>query len=192
MRIGHGYDVHRLAENRRLVLCGVEIPFEKGLLGHSDADVLLHAITDALFGAAAAAATFQTSMVRSLSKLGFLLLFAGGYLLLDTITISFVSETQVFNTYARQICMMFAVHWLGLSVRDILTGPRLRIAKAVLGISFALNIVLILPSFTGAWAIYSTLPAWILGQIVFTAVLLGAVVWELLKGAKQSILDLLR
>ncbi len=52
-RIGHGYDVHRLTENRRLVLGGVEIPFEKGLLGHSDADVLLHAVADALLGAAA-------------------------------------------------------------------------------------------------------------------------------------------
>ena len=54
MRIGHGYDVHKLVENRDLILGGVKIPFEKGLLGHSDADVLLHAITDALFGAAAA------------------------------------------------------------------------------------------------------------------------------------------
>lgn len=53
MRIGHGYDVHRLVENRRLVLGGVTVPFEKGLLGHSDADVLLHAICDALLGAAA-------------------------------------------------------------------------------------------------------------------------------------------
>lgn len=53
MRIGHGYDVHRLVPDRRLILGGVEIPFEKGLLGHSDADVLLHAIADALLGAAA-------------------------------------------------------------------------------------------------------------------------------------------
>lgn len=53
MRIGHGYDVHRLVEGRRLVIGGVEIPHEKGLLGHSDADVLLHAISDALLGAAA-------------------------------------------------------------------------------------------------------------------------------------------
>ena len=53
MRIGHGYDVHRFAENRRLILGGVEIPFEYGLLGHSDADVLLHAVSDALLGAAA-------------------------------------------------------------------------------------------------------------------------------------------
>ena len=52
MRIGHGYDVHRLVEDRLLILGGVEIPFEKGLLGHSDADVLTHALMDALLGAA--------------------------------------------------------------------------------------------------------------------------------------------
>ena len=53
MRIGSGYDVHKLVENRDLILGGVNIPYEKGLLGHSDADVLLHAIMDALLGAAA-------------------------------------------------------------------------------------------------------------------------------------------
>lgn len=53
IRVGLGYDVHKLVEGRKLILGGVDIPFEKGLLGHSDADVLLHAITDALFGAAA-------------------------------------------------------------------------------------------------------------------------------------------
>ncbi len=53
MRIGHGYDVHRFAENRALILGGVKIPFELGLLGHSDADVALHAVMDALLGAAA-------------------------------------------------------------------------------------------------------------------------------------------
>jgi 2-C-methyl-D-erythritol 2,4-cyclodiphosphate synthase len=53
MRIGMGYDVHRLTEDRKLIMGGVEIPYEKGLLGHSDADVLLHAIMDALLGAAA-------------------------------------------------------------------------------------------------------------------------------------------
>ena len=52
-RIGHGYDVHRLTEGRRLILGGAEIPFEKGLLGHSDADVLTHAVMDAVLGAAA-------------------------------------------------------------------------------------------------------------------------------------------
>ena len=53
MRIGQGYDVHRLTEGRKLILGGVEIPYEKGLLGHSDADVLIHAVMDALLGAAA-------------------------------------------------------------------------------------------------------------------------------------------
>ena len=53
LRIGHGYDVHKLVEGRRLILGGVDIPYEKGLLGHSDADVLLHAISDSLLGAAA-------------------------------------------------------------------------------------------------------------------------------------------
>lgn len=53
MRIGHGYDVHRLVDDRKLILGGVLIPYEKGLLGHSDADVLAHAVMDALLGAAA-------------------------------------------------------------------------------------------------------------------------------------------
>jgi 2-C-methyl-D-erythritol 4-phosphate cytidylyltransferase/2-C-methyl-D-erythritol 2,4-cyclodiphosphate synthase len=53
MRVGSGFDVHRLIENRSLILCGVKIPFEKGLLGHSDADVAIHALMDAMLGAAA-------------------------------------------------------------------------------------------------------------------------------------------
>ena len=51
MRIGHGYDVHRLTENRKLILGGVEVPYKFGLFGHSDADVLIHAVIDALLGA---------------------------------------------------------------------------------------------------------------------------------------------
>jgi len=53
IRIGHGYDAHRLTEGRKLILCGVEVPYERGLLGHSDADVAAHALTDALLGALA-------------------------------------------------------------------------------------------------------------------------------------------
>lgn len=53
MRVGFGYDVHRLAEGRRLILCGVEVPYELGLLGHSDADVAVHALMDAILGALA-------------------------------------------------------------------------------------------------------------------------------------------
>ena len=52
-RIGHGYDVHRLSENRKLIIGGVDIPYEKGLLGHSDADVLVHAVMDSILGALA-------------------------------------------------------------------------------------------------------------------------------------------
>lgn len=61
MRIGHGYDVHRLVEGRKLILGGVEVPFEKGLLGHSDADVLAHAVMDAVLGAAALGISASTS-----------------------------------------------------------------------------------------------------------------------------------
>ena len=143
-----------------------------------------------MLGATIAAVFFQTSMIQNLSKLGFLLLFAGGYFLLDTITVSFWSETQVFNTYARQICMMLAVYWMGLVIRDMLTGLRHRIAKVVLGISFALNIVLILPAFTGAWAIYDTLPVWAAGQIIFTVTLLGVSVREMWKHGQNNWLDL--
>ena len=53
LRVGHGYDVHRLTEGRRLILGGVDVPYDRGLLGHSDADVLTHAVMDALLGAAA-------------------------------------------------------------------------------------------------------------------------------------------
>ena len=53
MRIGHGYDVHRITEGRKLILCGVQIPWDRGLLGHSDADVAVHALMDAILGAAA-------------------------------------------------------------------------------------------------------------------------------------------
>ena len=143
-----------------------------------------------MLGATAAAATFQISMVRNLSKLGFLLLFAGGYLLLDTINISFISETQVFNSYARQICMMLAVYWMGLEIRDRLSGPRHKIAKVVLIISFALNTVLILPSFLGAWTIYGTVPVWAVGQVIFAVALLEVTVWEALKSQKKNRWDL--
>mgnify|MGYP000155179263 CR=1 FL=1 len=68
MRIGHGYDVHRLVEDRKLILGGVEIPFEKGLLGHSDADVLLHAVMDAVLGAAALGA-HRSAFPRTTTRL---------------------------------------------------------------------------------------------------------------------------
>ena len=71
MRIGQGYDVHRLVEGRKLIIGGVDIPYEKGLLGHSDADVLLHAVMDALLGAAALGDIGQTSRIRTRDIKGF-------------------------------------------------------------------------------------------------------------------------
>ena len=75
MRIGHGYDVHRLVPDRRLVLGGVEVPFERGLLGHSDADVLTHVVMDALLGAAAL--TYVASAASAILQLLRLLLITG-------------------------------------------------------------------------------------------------------------------
>lgn len=65
LRIGHGYDVHRLTEGRRLILGGVDIPWERGLLGHSDADVLTHAVMDALAGAAGWGISAGSSRTRT-------------------------------------------------------------------------------------------------------------------------------
>ena len=67
MRVGMGYDVHRLSAGRKLIIGGVEIPYEKGLLGHSDADVLLHAIMDALLGAAALVISGNIFRIRTLN-----------------------------------------------------------------------------------------------------------------------------
>ena len=71
MRIGQGYDVHRLVEGRRLIIGGVDIPYEKGLLGHSDADVLLHAVMDALLGPPPSAISASTSRIRTRDIKGF-------------------------------------------------------------------------------------------------------------------------
>lgn len=65
LRIGHGYDVHRLTEGRKLILGGVEIPYEKGLLGHSDADVLVHAVMDALAGLPGWGTSASCSRIRT-------------------------------------------------------------------------------------------------------------------------------
>ena len=68
IRIGHGYDVHKLVEGRKLILGGVHIPYEKGLLGHSDADVLAHAIADALLGKRIACFDFRNKPKKHLSR----------------------------------------------------------------------------------------------------------------------------
>lgn len=147
---------------------------------------LLLIVAVMMLGAAIASAFLQTGMAQSVSKLGFLLLFAGGFLLLDTITVPLWSDTLVFNTYARQICMMLATYWMGLSIRDILTGRGHKIARIVMMMSLVLNVVLILPSFTGTWAIYDTMPAWLAGQVIFSLVLLAASIAEIRKGFRKN------
>ena len=66
MRIGQGYDVHKLVEDRDCIICGVKIPYEKGLLGHSDADVALHALADAILGAAALGESIFPTQTKSI------------------------------------------------------------------------------------------------------------------------------
>jgi sensor histidine kinase YesM len=138
-----------------------------------------------MLGGALVAATIQTGMVPTLCKTGFLLLFAGGYMILDTVTLSFWNDALAVNTYGRQICMMLAVYWLDLIVRDLMTGRRKMIAKAIAAISLALNVALILPSFLGAWAIYDTVSVWAIGQSVFALVLLAVAVWEFISGTRK-------
>ena len=152
--------------------------------------VLLLIVAVMMLGATIAAAFLQPALVQNFSKLGFLLLFSGGFLVLDTITLSFWSETHVFNTYARQICMMLSVYWMGLGIRDLMTGLRKKIAQVVMIISCLLNMALILPSFLGTQALYDTLPVWVIGQLLFTAVLLAAVILELIGNARNRLLDL--
>lgn len=108
MRIGIGYDVHRLAENRELIMGGVTIPYEKGLLGHSDADVLLHAIMDALLGAAALGdigkhfpdnnpAYEGISSIVLLQKVGSLL--TDNYFLIENIDATIIAQAPKMRPY---------------------------------------------------------------------------------------------
>ena len=153
--------------------------------------ILLLILTVMVLGATVAAIIFQTGMVRNLSKLGMLVFFFGGYLLLDTVTLSFSSEALAFNTYAKQICLMYSAYWVGLFLRDSLTGLRRKLANIVLALSFGLNAALIIPSFLGVWPIYDTLPVWLIGQAVISLVFLGTTIWELIQGANKKYLRLI-
>ena len=95
IRVGTGYDVHRLVEGRKLILGGVEIPYEKGLLGHSDADVLLHAIMDALLGAAAMGDIGLHFPDTAKEYEGKLLSIVGGMLKREGYTISNIDATII-------------------------------------------------------------------------------------------------
>ena len=112
MRIGMGYDVHRLTDNRKLILGGVEIPYEKGLLGHSDADVLLHAVMDALLGAAGLGDIGQhfpdsdpaykgISSIKLLEEVGQLLDEAG--YVIENIDATIIAQRPKMRPYIRQM-----------------------------------------------------------------------------------------
>lgn len=109
-----------------------------------------------LLGAALASGILRVPMGGSLWKYGLLALFMGGFVLLDTVGISFVSELVVFNTYARQLCMMLAVYCMGLCVCDTLTGKPRKTSNVAMLLSALLDATLIVSSFIGVTVIYDT------------------------------------
>ena len=111
---------------------------------------------------------------------GLLTLFMGGFIILDTVGISFVSELVAFNTYGRQLCMMLAVYCMGLCVCGTLTGKPRKIAKVAMLLSALLNSVLIVLSFTGVTVIYDTGIYWTASQVILCPLLLvcAAVEWH--------------
>ena len=138
-----------------------------------------------LLGAALASGLLRASMGGSLWKYGLLTLFMGGFVILDTVGISFVSELVVFNTYARQLCMMLAVYCMGLCVCDTLTGKRRKTAKAAMLLSSLLDGILIGLSFAGVTVIYDTGIYWAASQVVLCPLLTVCAAAEL-RGRKKE------
>ena len=166
MRAGTGYDVHRFAEDRKLILCGVEIPYEKGLLGHSDADVALHAVMDALLGAAALRdigyhfpdtdpAYKGISSLKLLSRVGEMLL--EHFYVIDNIDVTIIAQKPKLRPYIDQMIYNIAdVLHLDLDQVNVkatteeglgFTGALEGIsAQAVFSISSALNAIPLQPA----------------------------------------------
>ena len=132
-----------------------------------------------LLGAALASGILRVPMGGSLWKYGLLALFMGGFVLLDTVGISFVSELVVFNTYARQLCMMLAVYCMGLCVCDTLTGKPRKTSNVAMLLSALLDATLIVWSFIGVTVIYDTGFCWAVSQMVLCPLLIicAAVEW---------------
>jgi len=130
------------------------------------AGIVLITVALMMLGAALASGLMRVPMGSSLWKLGLLTFFMGGFVILDTIGISFVSELVVFNTYARQLCMMLAVYCMGLSVCDTLTGIPRKTANAAMLLSALLDGILITLSFIGVTVIYNTGFYWAASQVV--------------------------
>ena len=144
------------------------------------AGIVLVIVALMLLGAALASGFLRTPMGGGLWQYGLLTLFMGGFIILDTVGISFVSELVAFNTYGRQLCMMLAVYCMGLCVCGTLTGKPRKIAKVAMLLSALLNSVLIVLSFTGVTVIYDTGIYWTASQVILCPLLLvcAAVEWH--------------
>ena len=149
------------------------------------AGIVLIVVALMLLGAALASGLLRVSMGGSLWKYGLLTLFMGGFVILDTVGISFVSELVVFNTYARQLCMMLAVYCMSLCVCDTLTGKRRKTVKAAMLLSSLLDSILIVLSFVGAAVIYDTGIYWAASQVVLCPLLTVCAAVEL-RGRKKE------
>ena len=131
-RIGHGYDVHKLTENRKLILGGIEIPYEKGLLGHSDADVLTHAVMDALLGALALG-----DIGKQLLKHVYSLILENGYIL-GNLDVTILAQAPKLSPYIQSMRKNIA-NALNTSIQNIsikaTTEEKLGFTGAGLGIA---------------------------------------------------------
>lgn len=143
------------------------------------AGIVLITVALMMLGAALTSGILRVPMGGSLWKYGLLALFMGGFVLLDTVGISFVSELVVFNTYARQLCMMLAVYCMGLCVCDTLTGKPRKTSNVAMLLSALLDGILITLSFIGVTVIYDTGFCWAVSQMVLCPLLIActAVEW---------------
>lgn len=155
------------------------------------AGIVLLIVALMLLGAALASGLLRAPMGRSLWKYGLLTLFMGGFVILDTVGISFVSERVAFNTYARQLCMMLAIYCMGLCMCGTLTGKPRKTANAAMLLSSLMDGILIMLSFSGAAVIYDTGIYWTASQVVLCPMLIVCAAVELHKRKKKDRIILL-
>ena len=144
-----------------------------------------------LLGAAAASGILRVPMGGTLWKYGLAAFFAGGFVILDTVNISFVSELVVLNTYGRQLCMMLSIYCVGLRLRDAFTGRARSVARAAMLLSGLLDGVLVLLSFTGVLVIYDTGIWWAASQLILCPLLIVCAVVTLRGGTRKNRLTLI-
>lgn len=168
---------------------------KKDLAPHSDplklAGGIIVIAAVMLIGAALAAFFLRAPAGGTLWRLGLLSGFTGGYIMLDTIDFNFLSGLLVLNTYGRHLCMMLAVYWLGLCVRESLTGGPRKAASVALAVSGGINAICIVCSFTGVTTIYDTLPIWLVSQVILCPLLLALCIRELIHNREAKRLSLL-